>query len=330
MEKENRRGGIRTFFLLLILSMVIPSVPAAWAAEEPYPNRPINILVGYTPGGVLDYHAKLIGDYLSEMLGQPIIKIHKPGGGGTLAASMAAKAKPDGYTFFMGTSSSMVFSPLVKKVDYTWEDFIPLGIYSKGVVHCFVKADSPYKTLQDLIDDAKKRPGQLRVSSYGKMTPADFVIEFFSKQAAIKLAHVPYKSCGEAVTALLGGHAEADFCTASMGQMEAGTVRILASADFERSKFLPEVKTFRELGFPVAMGLWTSFCVPQKTPQNIVDKLTGAMQEVLKRHGKEIQDGLIKIEFLPYFLDLPQSIQEIKRDYEMQYKMAKELGVLVK
>jgi len=330
LARENGRVGIRIFFLLLILSMAIPSVPAVWAAEEPYPNRPINILVGYAPGGVLDYQARLIGDYLAEVLGQPILRVHKPGGGGTLAGSLAAKAKPDGYTLFVGTSSNIVFSPLVKKVDYTWEDFTPLGIYAKGVVYCFVKADSPYKTLQDLIDDAKKRPGQLRVSSYGKMTPADFVIQVFSRQAGIQLAHVPYKSCGEAVTAVLGGHVETDFCTASMGQMAAGAVRILASTDSERSKFLPEVRTFTELGFPVAIKLWNSFCVPQKTPKKVVDKLTQAMQEVFKRHGKEIQEALIKIEFLPYFLNFQESVAEIKRDYEMQSKMVKELGIEVK
>jgi len=330
MEKENRRGGIRTFFLFLILFMMSASVSVGSAAEEPYPNRPINILVGYAPGGVLDYCARLIGDYLAEVLGQPILRVHKPGGGGTLAGSLAAKAKPDGYTLFVGTSSNVVFSPLVKKVDYTWEDFIPLGIYAKGVVYCFVKADSPYKTLQDLIDDAKKRPGQLRVSSYGRMTPADFVIQVFSRQAGIQLAHVPYKSCGEAVTAVLGGHVETDFCTASMGQVAAGAVRILASTDSERSKFLPEVGTFTELGFPVAIKLWNSFCVPQKTPKKVVDKLTHAMQEVFKRHGKEIQEALIKIEFLPYFLNFQESVEEIKRDYEMQSKMVKELGIEVK
>jgi len=328
LGKQSAAVGI--FFSVLILPLMMSCFPPAWAAEEPYPNRPINMILGYPPGGTMDFFVKLIGDPLSAILGQPILRVHKPGGGGSLGASLTARGKADGYTLFMGASSTVVFAPLVKKMDYTWEDFVPLGVFCKGIIRCFVNADSKYKVLQDLIDDAKKRPGQVRVASYGKMTPAEFVIESLSRQAGIKLAHVPYKSCGEAVTALLGGHVEADFCTAAMGQLEAGAVRMLALADSERSKYMPEVKTFKELGFPVSMVLWASFCAPQKTPKKIVDKLANGIQEVFKRHGKEIEEGLLKVEQVPYFLDLPRSLQEMKRDHETQYEIAKEMGILVK
>jgi tripartite-type tricarboxylate transporter receptor subunit TctC len=128
------------------------------------------------------------------------------------------------------------------------------------------------------------------------------------------------------VTALLGGHVDADFCGSSMGQVEAGAVRILAIADHERSKVLPDVKTFKEQGYPVALPLWYTFCVPRKTPRPIVDKLSSAMQEVFKRYGKEIQESLIKLEFTPHFLDSRQSLQELRRDYESTFKIVKELG----
>src|SRR4030042_2652195 len=312
------------FCLFPILVLVALCFSATRAAEEPYPNRPINLVISYAPGGVLDRHGRILGDRLSEFLGQPIVRVHKPGGGGTLGASFAARAKPDGYTLLVGTSANLVFSPIVKKVDYTWEDFVSIGIYCKGAVCLYVKNDAKWETLQDFVVEARKR--QLKVSSYGKLTHADFVIEGFSKQAGIKLAHIPYKSCAEAVTALLGGHVDADFCGSSMGPVEAGAVRILAIADHERSKVLPDVKTFKEQGYPVALPLWYTFCVPRKTPRPIVDKLSSAMQEVFKRYGKEIQESLIKLEFTPHFLDSRQSLTELRRDYESTFKTVKDLG----
>jgi tripartite-type tricarboxylate transporter receptor subunit TctC len=299
----------------------------AWAAEAPFPNKPISLVVNYSPGGVMDTHARILADRLAEVLGQPVLKVHKPGGGGTLGASFAARAKPDGYTLFTGTSSSLILTPIVKKVDYAWEDFVPLGIYCKGTVFMYVKKDSKWKTLQDFIQEGKER--QLNASSSGMLNHTHFVAAALTKMAGIKLAHVPYKSCGESVTALLGGHADADFCQSSMGQVEAGAVRILAVADYERVKINPDVKTFKELGYPVALPLYYSFCVPAKTPKNVIDILGNGMQEVFKRYGKEIQEELIRVEFIPTFFDVQQSIQEFKKDYEATLRVVKESGVAI-
>ena len=332
MKKKGKEKGERLGFRQMVFTflLVTLSVSQTLAAEEPYPNRPINIVINYAPGGVMDTHAKILGDRLGELLGQPLVKVHKAGGGGTLGASFAARAKPDGYTLFTGTSVSLIYSPIVKKVDYTWEDFIPLGIYAKGAVRLYVKSDSSYKTLQDFIDDAKKRPGQVKVSSYGRMTHADFVIEVFSRQAGLKLAHIPYKSTQEGATALLGGHVDGAFIASSMGQLETGAFKILAVADHERSKFLPEVKTFKELGYPIALPILYSLCVSSKAPKRAVDALSKGMQGVYKRYGKEVEDALIRLEFLPYFLDSRKSIEEFKKDYELTYAIAKELNMVAK
>jgi len=319
---------------MISLSLSFSLVPfcgsAAGSAEEAYPNKPVSIIIPYTPGGTLDTHAKLLGEKLAEVLGQPFLNVHKPGGGGTLGVSFTARAKPDGYTIVTGTTSALAFTPVVKKVDYSLEDFIPLGMYCKGAIHFFVRADSKYKTIQDFVAEGKKRPEPLKVSSFGKLTPADFVLEMFSKQAGIKLAHVPYKSSTEAGTALLGGHVEGAFVTSSMGQMESGTFRLMAIADNERSRVFPDAKTFKELGYPIALPIWYSLCVQQKAPKKVVDILANGMQEVYKRYGKEIAEALIRIEFSPNFLDSQQSIQEYKKDYETILAMAKQLGIEAK
>ena len=331
MEKRRARKGKKSwvggFFsvLLLPVMMVFPNFSLTWAAEEVYPDRPINLVVSMAPGGNLDTHGKIIGDRLGEVLGQPVLRVHKPGGGGVLAASFVAKAKPDGYTLFTGTSSNLVLAPILKKLDYGLKDFIPLGIYAKGVVYVFVKKDGPWKTIQEFVAEAKKRP--LKVSSYGKNSHAEAVIEGFSKQAGITLAHVPYKSCSEAVTALLGGHVDADFCTGSVGQVAAGTVRILAIADYERFEIFPDVPTLKECGYPVMLPALYSLMAPQKTPQKIVDILAKGMQEVIKRYGKEVGEELVRMDFIPTFYDSARSIPAFDQNYEVTLKMARELGM---
>jgi len=310
-----------------VFAILFLSFSFGWAAEETYPNRPINIILAMAPGGVLDTQAKIIGDRLAEVLGQPILRVHKPGGGGSLAASFAARAKPDGYTLFLATSPNIVLIPIVKQVDYVLEDFIPLGIYNKGVVYLGVKSDSKWKSVKDFVDDAKKRPGELKAGSFGKFTHSSFVIQVFNKLAGIKVPEVPYKSCSETVTALLGGHIDGDFCTSFMGQFDAGAVRILALADHERWENLPDVQTFKELGYPIALPLWYSFTVPQKTPKKVVDILANGMQEVFRRHGKEIKGELKRLEGQGIFFNMEQSIQEYKKDYETTVRVVKELGI---
>jgi len=321
------KGKLYTGILALLLthSLMPFGWPSTWAAEEPFPSKPINIVVGMAPGGGSDTQAKIMGDRMGEILGQPVLRVHKPGGGGIFAASYVARSKADGYTLFTGTSSNLIVPTVLKKLDYTWEDFIPLGIYSKGVVHLYVRGDSPYKTLEDFIREGKKRP--MKVSSYGKNSSADFVIEMFGRLAGIKLAHVPYKSCTEASTALLGGHVDGDFCTSAIGQVESGAVRILAIADNERAKFYPEVRTFKEIGYPVSLPLWYSICVPKNTPKKIVDILAHATQEAFKRFGKEITEDLRRMDAYAFFLDSPQSIETFRQDYELTSKIVKELGV---
>lgn len=323
-SKEKKDWGHKLICMVAICGLLILPSPLSWAAEEPFPNKPITIIVSMAPGGVMDAHAQILGERLGKVLGQPVIRIHKPGAGGVLAASFAAKAKADGYSLFTGTSSNLIMPSILKKVDYTWEDFIPLGMYCRGIIHLYVRADAPWKTLADFIADAKTR--QIRVGSFGKNTHSDFVIEAFKKEAGIKLINVPYKSCSETVTALLGGHIEVDFCSSSMGQLAAGAVRILAIADYERSKFFPEVKTLKELGYPVALPMLYSLFVQKKTPDKIVDILTKAQQEVYKNYGKEIQEDLMKVEAYAHFLTSQQSIRALKEDYEGTAKMVKDYG----
>jgi len=182
MDKELRKEKGKRFSswiisLILIFSLTTLCFSLTWAAEEPYPNKPISLIIPMSPGGLADTQAKPIADRLSEILRRPIIMIHKPGAGGTLGASFAARAKPDGYTLFFGNMGNTTLSPLLKKLDYSVDDFILLGIYATGVIYLYVRADDKFKTLEDFVKEAKNRP--LTVCSFGRLTFADFIIEAF-------------------------------------------------------------------------------------------------------------------------------------------------------
>jgi tripartite-type tricarboxylate transporter receptor subunit TctC len=299
------------------------------AAE--YPDRPLSMIVPYAPGGGSDLGSKLVAERIAKFIGQPLISVYKPGGGGALGAAFVAKAKPDGYTIFVGSSSPLVLAPIVKKHDYKLEDFIPLGIYGEVPVWVAIKADSQWKTLKDLVEEAKKSPGKITVSSYGKLTAADFVIEIFSKQAGIKLTHVPYKSSGEALTALMGGHADAAFLSGGGGgPLESGLVKMLVLAREQRLEDLPQIPTFKEFGYPVAISPLHSLCVPKGTPKEIVDKLCSAQKKAIETYGQEIKEGLRKVEIWASFSSPEESLKKFRKEYDVIYKAAEELGVVAK
>ncbi|MBI5967423.1 MAG: tripartite tricarboxylate transporter substrate binding protein [Deltaproteobacteria bacterium] len=313
-----------TFFLLIFIT------PPGGSAEKTYPDRPINLVVPYAPGGAADLGSKVVAERIAEFLGQPIISQYKPGGGGSLGAALVAKAKPDGYTLLVGSSTPLVLSPIVKKLDYKLDDFIPIGIYGITPIWLAVKADARWKTLKDFVDEAKKSPGKLTVGSYGKLTAAHFVIEMLSKQAGIQLTHVPYKATPEALTAVLGGHADGAFVTGAGGLLESGSVRILAAAAEQRLEGVPDVPTFKESGYPIVLSATYSLCFPKGTPKESVDKLHNAQKKAFERYAKEIREGMRKVEVWAQFLSPEETIKQWKKEYDLIYRIAEELGVLAK
>ena len=327
---EKRRVGSWISLLLgsWILAIALPA--AVWAAEKPYPNKPINMIVPYAPASGADLGSKVMADKMTEFLGQPIVSVYKPGGGGSLGAAFAAKAKPDGYTVLVGSVSPVVLSPIVKKLDYRLEDFVILGTYSKIPLWLAVKKDARWNTLKEFVEEAKKNPGKFSLSTFGKLTAVDFVLELLNKHAGIKLVNVPYKSSGEALTALLGGHAEGAMVSGASGHLESGSVRILAVADERRLEGLPDVPTFKDFGYPIVVTSHYSFCFPKGTPQAVADRFFDAQKKAVAKYPNEIKSGLRKVEQWADFRSLEESRKIFKEADELFAKLAKELGVSVR
>ncbi len=329
IRKEMRFSAcVVSGLLAFLLAWAHPS--PGWAAEKPYPNRPINMIISYAPASATDLGSKVMAERVSEFLGQPLISVYKPGGGGSLGAAFAAKAKPDGYTVLLASSTPLIISPIVKKMDYKMEDFILLGSYGGVPMWVVVKKDARWKTLKDFIDEVKKTPGGFQTGTYGKLTAADFVLELFNKYAGIKLVNLPFKSSGEAITALLGGHIEACVLSGAAGHLQSGTVRILAAAEEERLAGLPDIPTFKELGYPIVVPTAYAFAFPKGTPKAVVDRFADAQQKAIEKYRKEITEGLRKVEQWASFRSAEDTVKKYQEGYKVYFKLAQELGVVAK
>ena len=333
MEKripKGKRFWAGLVFLFLVFFLVGPHSSRIWAAEESYPTRPINMIVSYAPASGTDLGSKIMANKISEFLGQTLVSVYKPGGGGSLGAAYVAKAKPDGYTVLVGSATPLIISPIVKKMDFKMEDFILVGSYSKIPIWVVVKKDARWKTLKDFIEEVKKTPGGFQAGTYGKLTAADFVLELFNKYAGIKLVNLPFKSSGESMAALLGGHVEACIVSGAAGHLDAGNVRILAASEDERLAGLPDVPTFKELGYPIVAPALYSFAFPKGTPQPIVDRFADAQKKAVEKYRKEITEGLRKVEQWADFRNPQDTSKAFRAQYNVYFKVAQELGAVAK
>jgi len=248
-------------------------VPAL--AQTEYPNRPIRIVVGFTPGGGNDIIARVFGQKLSESLGQPVIIENKPGAGAILATEYVARSAPDGYTLLVGASGAMVINPAVyEKLNYdTMRDFKPVSELGSFPLILIVNAKSPFKSLADLVAYAKANPEKANYSS--SSAAFQLATELFKQKTGVPMQMIPYKGANDSVTAVISGEVTATIADAGpvTSQVTGGTARALAVAAPTRAESLPDVPTMKEAGADVEAVLWSGIFVPAATPPEIVAKL---------------------------------------------------------
>jgi tripartite-type tricarboxylate transporter receptor subunit TctC len=248
-------------------------VPAL--AQVEYPNRPIRIVVGFTPGGGNDIIARAFGQKLSESLGQPVIIENKPGAGAILATEYVARSAPDGYTLLVGASGAMVINPAVyEKLNYdTMRDFKPVSELGSFPLILIVNAKSPFKSLADLVAYAKANPDKANYSS--SSAAFQLATELFKQKTGVPMQMIPYKGANDSVTAVISGEVTATIADAGpvTSQVSGGNARALAVAAPERAESLPDVPTRKEAGADVEAVLWSGIFVPAATPPELVSKL---------------------------------------------------------
>lgn len=264
------------------------------AAAEAFPSRPIQLVIPFAPGDT-DQMLRPFTDKMSEFLGQPIVMNYKPGAGGGVGAGSVAASKPDGYTIVGSSPGSLVVVPLAsKEMKYTTESFQPIAALSEGGLMLVVPAASPYKSIKDLVEAAKKEPGKITFTSSGTMGITHLLAEIFSQEAGIKLSHIPYQGSAPAITALLGGHvAMASTAIApAQAHLKAGTQRALAVFSDKRLKAYPDVPTLSEMGYKLGSPTLYGILAPKDTPREVVEAIHVAARKVVEKYGDQIAQTL--------------------------------------
>ncbi|MEG0447310.1 MAG: tripartite tricarboxylate transporter substrate binding protein [Comamonas sp.] len=256
-------------------------------AEAPYPNKPITLVVPFTPGGSVDNSGRLMADRLSRLLGVPVIVDNKGGAGGSLGSAFVAKAKPDGYTLIVTSQSTHVVNPAVTpKLPYdAVNDFAPVTLIDRLSNVLLVNASLPVRSFADLVKYAQANPGKLNYASAGTGSVSHLSMELLKTQAKIDITHVPYRGAGVAITDVMSGQVQLAWnnLSTNLASIKNGKLRALAVAAPQRVAQLPDVPTFAELKLPdLNLTSWTGIAAPAKTPQPIIDRLYQAMRTVLQ------------------------------------------------
>ena len=287
-------------------------------AQGSYPTRPITMIVPFPPGGVADIVGRPLAATMEKTLRQPVVVVNRTGAGGAVGMREVARAAPDGYTILMGLSSISIF-PVSDRINgkqpaYELKDFAPIALVTADPTVLVVRADSPYKTVKDFVEAAKANPGKINYSSSGVYGTLHVAMEIFANAAGIELFHVPYGGGGPAVTALLGGQVEASAQgpAAAIGQINGGKMRALASWGTERLKLLPEIPTFKELGYDAEFYIWSGVFTPAGTPAAINGRLREAVREAA--NSSEFRGAMEKVRTPVSYLDAPEFQKYWERD----------------
>jgi tripartite-type tricarboxylate transporter receptor subunit TctC len=278
-------GAIRLVGSLVLAAAIL--IGAGAASAQSYPERPVTVIVPFTPGASTDAVARLTRDILERELGQPVVIENRPGAAGTLGSSIVAKAKPDGYTLLITVNAPLTMNMFTQK-SYPFDArtaFAPISITGDSLLVLAVNAKLPVKTVQELVDYVKANPGKVSYGSAGMGSAHHVAGEMIKKRTGIDMAHVAYRGSAPAIQDLLGGNIQVSFGTtpAVLPHAQEGTLRILALVEAKRHPDLPGVPTVDETFPGIVTNTWLGFLAPAGTPRPIVDKLNAAMNAALKQ-----------------------------------------------
>ena len=268
-----------------IIVFTLTALVTGASAQEPYPSRPISIVNPFPPGGIADLTARPLAASFERLLKQPVVVVNKAGAAGAVGAQFASVAKPDGYTLLIALVS-ISSTPEVDKLfgrptTYTRDQFV--GIARLNADPPVLAVNGPWKTLKELVDDAKKRPGEITFASSGPYGASHLPLEMFLQAAGLKMRHLPTTG-GPATTAVLGGHAQlwASPPALAAPHIEAGKMRALATWGATRLAAFPDVPTLKELGYDVEYYIWTGLFAPRGVPANVIQTLRDATRKAVE------------------------------------------------
>ena len=307
----------------------VPIVAAMLAATTPalaeWPEKPIDRIVAYSAGGGTDVTARTLQPMLEAALGQSVVVVNRPGAGGEVGHAAIASAKPDGYTIGILNLPPMLTIPITRDAAFTADDFIPVAGLVRDPSALSVHANSPFRTLDELVAFAKENPGAVTVGTTGVGTDDHLAMRYFADAAGIELTHVPFAGGGPARTALIGGHVSA--AALNLGEAapaaKEGRVRILTQFSDTVSEFAPDVPTAMSLGYDVRMLSERGIGMPAGVDPAIVEKLAAAIAEVTAdaEFGKRNADRFTEVVYKSTE-DFGAHIRKLKKDYQAMWDEA--------
>ncbi len=312
------------------LAWVLLAFPVFAFSQDKYPSRPVTFVAPFPPGGSIELIGRPLAASLEKALKQPVLFTNRVGAAGAVGTSYVASSEPDGYRILFNISSIVVVPEADKIFDrrpaYTMDQLLPVARVNADANVLLVRAESPWKSLQELIDDAKRKPGQLSYSSSGVYGSTHVPAEMFTQAAGIPMRHVPFAGGGPATNALLGGHVDIHIqnVPGSMAHIRSGKLRPLAVTSAKRADALPDVPTMKELGVDVDYGVWHGVFVAAKTPPEVIKVIRDAVRMAVA--DPDFVGALQKISAAVAYLDLPEFQKFVADETRAMAAVVKRIG----
>lgn len=306
------------------LSLLLLSGPAL---AGDWPSKDINLTVGYGAGGTTDSTARVLAKLLEQELGTSVTVINKPGGGGSLAAGLAAAERPDGYNVFTLTTGAAVLSPHRQELPYdTLSDFTFISQYGAWNLGIVVPSDTPYQTFEELVAFTKKNPGKISYAIAGTGTPQHLTMERLAMEEGLDWKAIPFKGGAASVTALLGNHVDVMAgATEWLPQVQSGDFKLLAIMTGARMKQFPDVPTLKDLGYDIAAPSILGIAAADGVPEDIVRKLDAAIKNATE--SEELQAIIDKLAMKMTYRDSADFEQNVRENYKIQGEIIRAAGL---
>ena len=304
---------------------------AASSAAAQYPDRPMTMLAGYPPGGLVDVVARLVAEGMKAKYPAGLNVVNRPGAAGSLAVAEVTRAKPDGYTIVLSPQSALVIAAQMQDLAYKMpDDYDPVINLVAYYPMIAVRTESPYKTAQDLVADAKAKPGAIRVGSPGEGTSSHLNLEEFMRVTGTKMTHVPFQGWGQSSPALLGGHIEAVVAQPGelKGQVDGKRMRVLVNFTPRRHPVFPDVPTAKELGWDVSNGVWYMLLAPKGTPAPVMRHIHDAAKAAIEdpKFTADMAGRGIDVDYRP-----GEALRaDLWREYKLHTDILRRVGMLKK
>jgi tripartite-type tricarboxylate transporter receptor subunit TctC len=313
-----------------LLAWLLLALPVFSYSQDRYPSRPVTFVAPFPPGGSIELIGRPLAASLEKALKQPVLFTNRVGAAGAVGTSYVASSEPDGYRILFNISSIVVVPEADKiferKPAYTMDQLLPVARVNADPNVLLVRTESAWKSLKELIADAKKKPGQLSYSSSGVYGSTHVPAEMFTQAAGIQMRHVPFAGGGPATNALLGGHVDIHIqnVPGSMAHIRSGKLRPLAVTSAKRADALPEVPTMKELGVDIDYGVWHGVFVAAKTPPEVVKVIRDAVRMAVA--DPDFVGALQKISAAVAYLDMPEFERFVADETRAMATVVKRIG----